>query len=135
MWYDIPKQEYKITLASGNIQDNIADIDTSILGEVIGCTHEGKCQHECTNAFRVIQTELDFLKRMNIPLPRLCPNCRHYERLELRNPPILYNRSCSCDKENHFHGEGKCEVEFETSYSPYRPEIVYCEKCYQQEVY
>jgi len=25
--------------------------------------------------------------------------------------------------------------EFETAYAPDRPEIVYCEKCYQQEVY
>jgi hypothetical protein len=38
-------------------------------------------------------------------------------------------------KTNHFHGDKKCEVEFETSYAPDRPEIVYCEKCYQQEVY
>jgi hypothetical protein len=36
---------------------------------------------------------------------------------------------------NHFHGTEKCEVEFETSYTPDRPEIVYCEKCYQQEIY
>ncbi|MFZ1019649.1 MAG: hypothetical protein WAN61_01490 [Minisyncoccia bacterium] len=35
----------------------------------------------------------------------------------------------------HFHRQEKCAVEFETSYAPERPEIVYCEKCYQQEVY
>ncbi len=28
-----------------------------------------------------------------------------------------------------------CQNEFETSYAPDRPEIVYCERCYQQEVY
>lgn len=28
-----------------------------------------------------------------------------------------------------------CQNEFETSYSPDRPEIIYCEKCYQQEIY
>ncbi len=27
-----------------------------------------------------------------------------------------------------------CENEFETSYSPDRLEIIYCEKCYQSEV-
>jgi len=27
-----------------------------------------------------------------------------------------------------------CDVEFETTYAPDRPEIVYCEKCYQKEV-
>jgi hypothetical protein len=40
-----------------------------------------------------------------------------------------------CDKKNHFHGKEKCKVEFETSYAPERPEIIYCEKCYQREVY
>jgi hypothetical protein len=79
--------------------------------------------------------ELDFCKRMNIPLPRLCINCRHYERRVMRNSTNFYKRQCMCDKKNHFHGAGKCEVEFETSYAPERPEIVYCERCYQQEVY
>ena len=27
------------------------------------------------------------------------------------------------------------DIEFETTYSPDRSEIIYCEKCYQQEVY
>ena len=40
-----------------------------------------------------------------------------------------------CDKKNHLHGEEKCSAQFETSYSPDRPEIVYCENCYKQEVY
>ena len=35
---------------------------------------------------------------------------------------------------NHFHGDDHCLNEFETSYEPGRPEIIYCEKCYQAEV-
>lgn len=35
---------------------------------------------------------------------------------------------------NHFHGDNHCPNEFETSYAPERPEIVYCEDCYQNEV-
>ena len=31
--------------------------------------------------------------------------------------------------------ERGCENEFETSYSPEKSVIVYCERCYQQEVY
>jgi hypothetical protein len=50
-----------------------------------------------------------------------------------RNPIKLWHRDCMCDLGNHGH-EGKCQNEFETSYSPERPEIVYCEKCYQNEV-
>ena len=41
-----------------------------------------------------------------------------------------------CDKKNHSsHLDIGCPSEFETSYAPDRLEIVYCEKCYQQEVY
>lgn len=31
--------------------------------------------------------------------------------------------------------ENKCAVEFKTTYAPDRKEMVYCEKCYQQEIY
>jgi hypothetical protein len=135
LWYETSKQNYKITLKNSEIPDDIKDINKDILDQAIECAHQGSCQHECTGAFRVIEMELEFLKRMNLPLPRLCTNCRHYERLLLRNSPSLFQRTCMCDKEGHFHGAEKCEVEFETSYAPDRPEIVYCEKCYQQEVY
>jgi hypothetical protein len=133
-WYETAKQNNKSTLLSKDIPDDIQDIDEKILDQVIECAHVGSCEHECTKAFRIIKTELDFLKRMNIPLPRLCTNCRHYERLALRNPPGLFQRTCMCDKKNHNH-EGRCKIEFETSYAPERPEIIYCEKCYQQEIY
>ncbi|HAE36295.1 MAG: hypothetical protein UR85_C0010G0029 [Candidatus Nomurabacteria bacterium GW2011_GWF2_35_66] len=126
LWYPTLSQDYKITLKNIEIPDDIQDVDKNILNEIIECAHQGNCQHECVGAFRVIEKEVDFCKRMNIPLPRLCPNCRHYGRLELRNPPHFYHRKCMHDG---------CTNEFETSYAPDRPEIVYCEKCYQQEVY
>ncbi|MBI5220488.1 MAG: hypothetical protein HY978_01465 [Candidatus Liptonbacteria bacterium] len=34
----------------------------------------------------------------------------------------------------HFHGAEPCPNEFETSYAPERPEIIYCESCYNAEV-
>ena len=132
--YSIKKQDYQITLKNENIPDEIKYTSESILDEVIECAHKGLCKHECTNAFRIIKSELDFCRRMNISLPRLCPNCRHYERLDLRNRSEFFHRQCQC-KKGHFHGDKKCEVEFETSYSPGRPEIIYCEKFYQQEIY
>ena len=63
---------------------------------------------------------------MNIPIPRRCFHCRHMNRVKRRNPFKLWYRKCM--------KEG-CNNEFETSYAPDRPEIVYCEKCYQGEVY
>ena len=132
-WKDPESKNYQITKKSSDLPDNIKDVGDAVLAETIGCEHEGKCNEQCTTAFKIIPQELQFYKRMNLPLPTLCPNCRHYERLKQRNPLKLWHRSCMCDKPNHGHA-GKCPNEFETSYAPDRPEIVYCEQCYNAEV-
>ena len=135
IWKDPETRNYKITLKSEDIPDHIKDVGEDIINQAVDCEHEGRCKEQCTEAFKIIEEELKFYKRMNLPLPRLCPNCRHYQRLKQENPLQLWHRSCMCDKANHLHGKEKCEVEFKTSYAPDRPEIIYCEKCYQQEVY
>ena len=125
-WKDKEERNYKIDIKNEDIPDDINDVTEDILGKIIECKNKGNEKTQCTEAFKIIPEELQFYKRMNLPLPRLCPNCRHYERLSQRNPLKLWHRTC-------MH-EG-CQNEFETSYSPNRPEIVYCEKCYQQEIY
>ncbi|MFA5948492.1 MAG: hypothetical protein WC806_06050 [Candidatus Gracilibacteria bacterium] len=121
------------TILPEGLTDHIKDVDDSILKEIIGCAHKVECHEQCTGVFKIVQPELDFYRRMNLPLPKLCPNCRHYERLKQRNPFKLWHRQCMCDK-NHSHHTGKCSNEFETSYSPDRPEIIYCEQCYNLEI-
>jgi hypothetical protein len=110
---------YTITLKASDIPDNIKDVDDGILNEVIECEKSHR-------AYKITQFELQFYRRMNIPIPHLHPDERYKERLSLRNPMILYHRKCMKDG---------CANEFETSYAPNRLEIIYCEKCYQQEVY
>jgi hypothetical protein len=119
-------RSYKITIKSEDSPEHIKDVDDSILDEIISCPNNGSELTQCTEAYKIIPEELSFLRNHNIALPRFCPNCRHYERLSQRNPLKLWHRTCM--------KEG-CTNEFETSYSPDRPEIVYCERCYQQEVY
>ena len=144
-WRDPETRGYKITKHPEDLPDNVKDTDDAILKETIACEHEGKCNEQCTTAFRIIESELQFYRKMNLPLPRLCPNCRHYQRLKQRNPLKLWPRKCQCagrKSENraysntgkHFHGENHCPNEFETSYSPEREEIVYCEQCYNSEI-
>lgn len=111
--------KYLITLKANDIPDDIRDIKDSILDEVIECGISGR-------AFKITIFELQFYRNMNIPIPRIHPDERYKNRLSLRNSMILYTRKC-------MH-EG-CNNVFETTYSPDRPEIVYCESCYQQEVY
>jgi len=128
------KRNYTIDIKNKNISNNIKDVSDDIINKVIECEHKGKCNEQCTEAFKIIPQELQFYKRASLSLPKLCPNCRHYQRLKQRNPLKLWHRQCMCDKDNHEHKD-ICKVEFETSYEPERPEIVYCEKCYQAEVY
>lgn len=125
-YMDEKERNYVITKKTEEIPDHIKNVDDSILEDIIACAHAGKCKQRCTTAFKISKQELSFYRQINMPLPRLCPNCRHYERSSQLNPMKLWHRSCM--------KEG-CSNEFETSFSPDRPEIVYCEKCYQQEVY
>lgn len=132
-WKEREIKNYTPTLFARDIPDSISQISETILSDIIECAHKGECSDRCSTYFKIIPEELSFYKRFTIPVPRLCYGCRHYARLHKRNPQKLWHRECMCEKEGHIH-EGKCHVEFETSYAPERSEIVYCEKCYQQEV-
>jgi hypothetical protein len=133
-WRDETNRDYTPTISFDALPETIARSNDSILEEIISCANAESEKQGCTKAFKVIGQELDFYKRFNIPLPQCCPNCRHNSRLKLRNPMKLWHRQCMCDKTTHSHNGEACNIEFETSYAPDRPEKIYCEKCYQQEV-
>jgi hypothetical protein len=145
-WRDLQEKAHIPTLKSEDVPDDIKDADDSLLREIIECEHKGQCNDQCTKAFRVIAAELQFYRQMEIPPPKLCPSCRHYARVRQRNPIRLWHRRCQCagkTSENRLyrnttthphHGDAPCPNEFETSYAPDRPEIVYCEQCYNSEV-
>lgn len=109
----------KETIKKGEIPNSINDVDEKILGEILVC-------EECNKNFKIIEAEFTFYKKMGLPLPHKDFECRHKERMDKRNGMKLYHRSCM--------KEG-CENEFETTYAPNRPEIIYCENCYQREIY
>ena len=125
VWGGSTTREYTITKKAADLPVRIADVADSFTGDVIECVHQGTCTDQCATAFRVTPNELQFYKQFGIPLPRLCFNCRHWDRLRQRNPLKLWHRKCM--------QEG-CSNEFETSFSPERPEKEYCEACYQAEV-
>ena len=126
-WDDKDPHKYAITINLSELPDSIKNITEEIANEVIECVL-------CKRAYRIIPSELSFLKHADISLPDLCIDCRHNRRISHRSKSKIYPRKCMCDKEGHGH-KGKCHNEFETSYAPERPEIVYCESCYQREVY
>ncbi len=132
-WRDMEKKGHTITLTPDNLPRDIQRVQDKILTEVIGCEHEGTCNEKCTEAFKITPQELQFYRQMQIPIPHLCPNCRHYERSAIRNPLFLWHRRCMCEQNGHGH-DAICSNEFDTSYAPERPEKIYCETCYQQEI-
>jgi hypothetical protein len=124
-WKDSEEKVYKVDIKSEDLPDHIKDVTDDIVGKVIECSHKGECNEQCATAFKITHEELQFYKKMNLPLPRLCPSCRHYQRFRQRSPIKLWHRKCM---------KPGCTNEFETSYAPDRPEIIYCESCYAREV-
>jgi hypothetical protein len=122
-WREPEAKQYKITLQAKDLPDHIKDVSDDILNQIIECEHAGNCNEQCMGAFKIIPSELQFYKKMNLALPRLCSNCRHYNRLRQRTPFKLWDRNCA-----------KCKNPIKTSYSPDRKEIIYCESCYNSEV-
>ncbi|MBI3274197.1 MAG: hypothetical protein HYZ69_03560, partial [Candidatus Colwellbacteria bacterium] len=143
-WRDARERNVKLTLNAKDLPDRIEEAPKTITSELIGCIHETKCNDQCTGVFRIIPKEVTFYKKMNLPLPRLCPRCRHFGRLRQRTPLALWQRPCQCAGEksdnsaykntsSHFHKNEHCSNEFETTYPEAWREIIYCEACYQNE--
>jgi hypothetical protein len=134
-WRDRKANEYETTIKAKNLPENLDDVGDNITNEVIGCPNEENHRGYCRGAYKITEDELNLYRHLGVPLPRLCFFCRHENRLKMRNPMKLWHRTCMCKNETHSHtGGGDCMNEFETSYAPERPEIIYCERCYQQEV-
>ncbi len=110
------KNEYKITKEAKDIIDDIKDINDDILDEVIGC-------EECGRGYKIIEMELQFLRKMQLPIPRECPFCRIKEKLNLWVDNMhLKDRVCC-----------KCGKDFKTHWSIKRAPLIYCKDCYKEE--
>ncbi len=138
VWRPIDEREFQTTLDSKDLPDHIKDATDDIVKAVIRC--DG-----CSRAFRILPSELEFYRHLGTPLPRLCHRCRIKERLSVRNVMKFNSRTCQCTGRgstngiyknlvSHRHGDAPCTAEFQSAYAPDRPEIVYCEACYQSEV-
>jgi hypothetical protein len=139
-WNEVEEKNYVPTKNWNDLPDTTEGVDDKILSEIILCEawdldKELAQNHKCTKAFKITPNELIMYRKLHMPLPRKCPNTRNFEMSQLRNLVNFWDRKCMCNKTNHIHRDGSCDNEFKTSYSPNRPEIIYCEKCYQQEVY
>ena len=97
--------------------NSIVATSDEVTNGILKCEGSGK-------SYKIIPSELQLHRLMGVPLPRRCPEQRHLDRLSLRNPRTLWDRTCS-----------ECAAPIQTSYSPERPEKVLCEACYLKMVY
>ena len=144
LWREPKDKNYTATIKAKDLTDNIKDITDSILSEIIECEHNGNCNDQCVKCFKITTEELSFYRKMSLPLPRLCFKCRKNQRLSERTKLEVVKRKCNCggsisdngtytNSVNHLHGPEHCPNEFFTNYKN-NDEILYCEKCYQQEI-
>jgi len=140
-WRDPEVKEFAVTMKASDLPDHISDAKTAVTKEIIECSG-------CRKAYRIVPEEFKFYKRLGLPLPRLCINCRYMERIKNRNPLKWFERKCMCAGKTssnkayenanlphkpHKNGDS-CPNAFETSFAPEKSEIVYCEPCYQSEI-
>ena len=111
----IPDVE-KIIPAS-QLPPSISDIPDDILNWAVKCEITGR-------PFRIIKPELNYYRKMGLPIPHVHPDERHNIRLRKKNPYKLWQCKCA-----------NCSKEIKTTYAPERPETGFCEDCYLKEVY
>lgn len=99
-----------------DIPNSTNNVSNKILQSILEC-------ESCTKNYRIVWPELEFYRKQKVSLPRKCSNCRHLERMKLRNPRELFDRECD-----------KCEKEIKSTFNKGRIEEVYCEDCYNKEI-
>lgn len=89
--------------------------------------HKGEGILECSKCarnFKLIPQELNFYKSMELPAPRKCPDCRHRERLSLKNKKKLHDTTCS-----------ECHKNIQTTLDTSQFSNILCDTCYKNLVY
>jgi hypothetical protein len=103
-------------LSTDKIPQTIEQTTNDILNNAIIC--------EKTNRpFRIIDSELEFYRRMNLPLPSIHPVFRMEQRARLTPSGKKYEAICN-----------KCSKNIETVFNPEDKFNLYCDDCYKKEI-
>ena len=105
-------------ISANDIPQTIKDTTNDILNYGIKCEVIGR-------PFNVVASELEFYRRMKLPLPTRHPIVRMGDMFRLAPTGKKYQTVCA-----------KCQKTIESIWNPREKSFMpYCEKCYQQEVY
>lgn len=76
-----------------------------------------QCQN-CKKKFTIEKDDFSFYKKIKVPPPTWCPNCRFIRKMAFINERCLYKSVC-----------GKCGVHIISMFHPDTPITVWCSKC------
>jgi hypothetical protein len=116
-WVEEPNSTEHYLGPKTEVPADIDDVQKTISEQIFIC-------EETKKPFKILPKEYEYYRDHGIALSRFCPSERHRRRIESRNPFRLWPRECA-----------KCHKPIAASYSPDRPEIIYCEACYLSTVH
>lgn len=103
-------------LSKNKIPQTIDEVTDDILDSAIMCTVTGR-------PFRITETELIFLRKMKLPLPRIHPVARIESRYRFYSIGKNYKTTCA-----------NCHKKILSMFNPAENYILYCEDCYNKAV-
>ncbi len=80
-----------------------------------------KC-NQCNTGFEITDEDRKFYKKIDVPEPTFCPDCRQQRRLGHCNERYLYQGEC-----------GICSKKLLTEYPPHSKEPIYCRECWHSD--
>ncbi len=105
------------TLSGEEVPDSIAVVESDIVDKAIICKESGR-------PFRIVNSELEFYKKHNIPLPAIHPYLRIRNKYKLLGNRMVNKATCH-----------SCKKVIDSMYDAKENFILYCEECYKKEVY
>jgi len=116
-WFQRYADDKELQASNFLIPDNIDDVDDSILSQILPCSAGWK-------PFKIIKQELDFYHKYGLPIPRVSFDKRHVARFNKKPDKTLHLRTCD-----------NCWIEMLSIYDKEVEFKVYCENCYNKEIY
>ncbi len=114
--YEEPILSNPNQLETNELADNISDTDMSSTKVAHSC-------QTCQKLYRITEQELELYQNIQVPLPRKCFRCRHWDRRDRRPNFRMYHRECD-----------RCQKAIITHYPNTSALSVYCEDCYTSTV-
>ena len=111
------EEDRAVDVQTCEVPESIEQTGDSILTEVFGCA-------QCGRNYKIIAQELAFYRKMTLPVERACPDCRHRLRMAQRPPAQLREAGCS-----------RCGKAMLSAVPESHAGAVYCEACYQAEMF